>query len=537
MKQNFYSKITLAVMLSSTFTFASAKDVFLSTTGVDTNDGLTVTTPVASFSKAYTIAVASDIIKVTGMIDMSMDPGNSAYPQAGIVVNKDITIQGTSNSTDGFDGKSITRLFQVGGHTLTVKNLTLKNGKYSVTGSNGGAFFIFAGAVNGENLVLDSNAAFDTSSPGGAIMVTGTTGLSFKNCSFTNNSAMRGGALCIQDTGTPNVIITINGCSFISNSTTNGGGAGLFVRLGDGATNNIINLINSTVTKNSVTVAQDGGAVGFFRAPSVVGDKSTFNIINCTITGNTTAGTRGHGAGVRAVPNSTYPGQMRINNSIIEGNIAIGQGSTYSDLSYIFNPTASSLLINNSIIGRTGDGVFPIECYPGFAATPVTNYFNSNPTVLIAKLGTYNSTYKCYPLQNTSPASPAIDFGDSQYLTALTITTDQLGNTRSFTNSKCYAGAVEILESNLPTSISKVTTEKNFIAYYSTESLIVESFLSGQTQIDLYTITGQKIQSLLDSKVETRKRYVFPISILNKGIYIVKVVVDGKSSAQKVCVK
>lgn len=78
---------------------------------MDSNSGLSIGQPKASFSSAYATSVAGDVIDISGMIDLSIDTTNTASPQAGIVLNKDLTILGTSNSTDGFDGKSLSMLF------------------------------------------------------------------------------------------------------------------------------------------------------------------------------------------------------------------------------------------------------------------------------------------------------------------------------------------------------------------------------------------------------------------------------------------
>lgn len=54
--------------------------------------------------------------------------------------------------------------------TIILKSITFKNGKYGASGSNGGVLFIYGGTIIGENLIFDGNTAFDTSSPGGAVL-------------------------------------------------------------------------------------------------------------------------------------------------------------------------------------------------------------------------------------------------------------------------------------------------------------------------------------------------------------------------------
>ena len=119
MKNNFFKKALLTVLISGVASLGYAANIYLSSTGLDTNDGLTPGTAVASFSRAQDLAADDDVIRVSGMIDFSIDPANTDVPQAGIVLTKSLNIEGASMA-DGFDGKNLTRFIQATNATKTL---------------------------------------------------------------------------------------------------------------------------------------------------------------------------------------------------------------------------------------------------------------------------------------------------------------------------------------------------------------------------------------------------------------------------------
>lgn len=446
-------------MLCFSISVASAKDIYLSATGQDLNDGLSSFTSVATFSKAYSIATAGDIINVSGYIDMSVDPTNTAFPKSGFSIAKNITIQGASVMSDGFDGKNLTRIFTVDGANLSIKKLTLKNGKYGATGLNGGALLVNSGSISAETVVFDGNTAFDATSTGGAVLVNTTTGLTFNNCSFLYNTG-KGGAFYLQDTGNPSVKINFIGCSFISNTSTTIGGSAAYINMSNSATNNEIYFINSTFTKNHAPAA-NGGVINLNASCLTTGDLTSVNLINCTLTANTTQGITSICAGIYVNDNTrNFKGKLNISNSIIEGNYN-ETTPTYSDLYFTVTPTTTNLMIHNSFIGRYLGATNPTACFPG---DNKFNYLTATSTVLDlqAQFATFDNIRKLYPLL---AASPAINFGDAQYLQAININTDQTGTIRTFTNNKCYIGAVEQTGQLSVTDGSQSAIYKHLIMY------------------------------------------------------------------------
>lgn len=467
MKNNYFLKTVFTFLLCGFFTLSFATgpaNWYISSTGNDdSGDGLSAATAWASFSKAHTAAAAGDIINVSGMVDMWSDAGNTTFTtlsasgtsttnKTGITITKNLTIQGTSSASDGFNGtngSNNTRLFLIlSDITVTIKNLKLAN---AVINSNTGAGGEFGGAIRmttgkiiAENVVFDSNTATGhNNSSGAAIYIEGTNtaGTSFKNCIFTNNAANRAGAIYINNWGG---VVTFENCSFIGNESkiTNGGSA-LFIR---SATNNTTcNIINSTFRGNKVFSTGNGGTI-YLGAKAMA--STNVNIINCTITENTTAGATANCAGVHML-NTTNNciGNLYIQNSIIEGNTA-ADGS-YADLSVgAISPTAANggsstvpgfIKIENSIVGRHGTDAARIPA----ANVPAPNHFNyltatSNTNELKAGLAPFNATTNTYSLY---AGSAAIDLGNSALLTPFS-TTDQLGNVRTV-GATNYAGAWE----------------------------------------------------------------------------------------------
>jgi hypothetical protein len=454
MKNNYFLKTVFTFLLCGFFTFSFGADIYLSSTGLDTNDGLTAGAPVASFSVAQTLASSGATIYVSGMIDMWSDPANTTYTlilplspvtysttnKTGIVIAKSLTIQGTSAATDGFNGTSganSTRFFTLSSaYTLTLKNLKLANGKIESTSvaTAGGAIFMSNGNIVAENVVFDGNIATGNSAiTGGVMYISGTsaTGTTFKNCIFSNNAADKTGAFYINNwTG----VIKFEGCSFIANESKLAfGGSALFIRSSND--NNSLSLINCTVAKNKVLNAStNGGAVYPYKGSA----NTVVNIINTTITENTTAGAFTTSAGVFVLNSAgNYLGKLNISNSIIEGNTA--PGGVYADFNTTTTaPTATTLQINNSIIGRQGASVaIPSGC---FGLTNQFGYLTATSTTndLKAGLAPFNATNNYYPLYS---GSAAVGYGNSTFLTSYS-TTDQLGNIRTL-GATNYAGAWE----------------------------------------------------------------------------------------------
>ncbi|MDR2844067.1 MAG: DUF1565 domain-containing protein, partial [Candidatus Symbiothrix sp.] len=73
-------------------TLLQAKDLYLSASGADTNDGLSAATPFATISRAFTVADANDVIHVSGFIDITKEPQSD-------ITSNDLLMDGTKALT------------------------------------------------------------------------------------------------------------------------------------------------------------------------------------------------------------------------------------------------------------------------------------------------------------------------------------------------------------------------------------------------------------------------------------------------------
>ena len=445
MQKNYFLKAVFTLLLCSYFSFSYAADWYISSTGNDTSgDGLTAGTPWASFSKAQTAAATGDVIYVSGMIDFSLEPG--LVQPVGVAITKNLTIQGTSNTTDGFDGKELTRFFSNSTFVLTLKNLKLING-YSGNNNGGAVINTSTGTLNCENVVFDGNKTgmntvfTGANKTGGAIHFDNATGSTFKNCVFSNNQASKTGAFYIN-AWAANSTILFEGCAFLGNTAKETfGGSAVFIRANTSA-NTTCNIVNSTFKGNHVNSIASGGAISINKAPST----ATVNIINCTVSGNTTAATPGHSAGVHFNnSDAALDASFYIKNCIIENNTAAGGVAADLNLTALSatapGGTTGYMHIEKSIIGRIA---LPANIVSG------TNYaagdaalINHLPTAwttndLKAGLAPFNETTNSFSLY---AGSAAIGYGNSAVLTPYSIK-DQLGNIRTV-GATNYAGSWE----------------------------------------------------------------------------------------------
>jgi hypothetical protein len=519
----------LSVLLVGSILSAYANDVYLSVTGNDNNDGLSSAQAVATLGKALNVVAENGTIHVSGLIYTCDDDANvlpdGDINKSGFQISKNVTVQGDA-ITSGFVGFSeITyntgRMFRVTAGTLTLKNLTLKDG---VGTEKAGAVHVNGGALVAENVLFTGNEAMGVNQPaGGAVQVDKTTGVSFKNCLFKQNKAAKGGAFYIQDTQNPSVELRFEACSFVGNESSQGGASsgGLFFRLmAEGLT---INIINSTFSGNRN--AGNGGIIYIYGASA----STTFNIVNTTVVDNIGRSGSGSGAGISVEVQSDESRKptVRIQNSIIEGN-AISDGVTSEDLVYGYEPTTAQLQVSNSFIGNVfvvGAGTIPADCYAG------TAYWNYMPrtfdrTTILSGVNDFDANRNVYPLTENALA---VAYGNASFLQAFGINTDGLGNIRPFTGGKCSAGAVEYGAGSAIAATDRPAAAK---VYQQGDRLIVKTAEPGDIQLNLYAVNGQRI--LRQSAAGTELSVSAPQL---KGLYIAKISLNGKEQAQKVLVK
>ena len=366
------------------------------------------------------------------------------------------------------------------------------------TGGRGGVFWMFTDAVcTIKNSWFHNNSAVNS---GGAIYQNGNAKTAIENCIFEENSAngyviennstepfsllhskiqnnaARGlyssnvaGALNIRDcvikgnvTSTANTdgggIRTVNATNYIERSAIIGNavarnGGGIYLTLPNG--NASFQMINSTIAGN--TIGNSGAAV-YVDGAENVGNELLF--LNVTVTGNLTAQNNYDYSAFRIYTNGNFQNHLWIYNSIFENNLGNnGSGSSF-DIRIRSGKDAAKtpeeqgkFLIKNSIIqvlygdNNTVTGTSIIDPATDVANSAVggRSFGIAGQPYVAAGLATPYAGF--LDSQNSIPlevASNGVDFGDAQYLQALDIHTDQLGNIRSFTDGKCAVGAVEV---------------------------------------------------------------------------------------------
>jgi len=247
--------------------------IYVSTQGNDTWDGLNATYNGTSGPKA-TIANATGTVVVNGTVHIAQ----GTYNETGIIITKNMTIIGENQDNTIINGKQTgTTIFTIlPGINVTLINLTLTN---STSINYGGAI------VNYGTLIIN-------------------------NCTFYNNTATEGGAICNYFDSN----LTVNNSKFTDNIGKNDSGA--IVSVGT------LTVTNSTFTGNSAPI---GGAIA--TTTSLIVTNSAFY--------NNTAQYGGAilEYGNLSVTNSTFMG----NTATINGGAIVHYGVDASTVVLHFN--------------------------------------------------------------------------------------------------------------------------------------------------------------------------------------------------------
>lgn len=189
MKKNFYS-FALASLLMLSANPMLAKDYYLSASGNDANNGESAATALATLNAAVAKLQAGDVLHVSGMIPVT-ETAQFAHKRG-----DGITIIGTSNDTDGFDGQNAALIINPNDSKVAFKNLTFQNGYNNLEDKNKGGAAIWGENSDFEvdNCMFLHNNANRGFLPGGAIgLLKGN--LKVTNSFFSENTARNGGAV------------------------------------------------------------------------------------------------------------------------------------------------------------------------------------------------------------------------------------------------------------------------------------------------------------------------------------------------------
>lgn len=519
MKKTIFLKTVFTLLMCGFFSMSSAATIYLSSTGVDTNDGLSAATAVKTFQKAHDLANAGDTVMVSGMIDFAAE----------VVLAKNLIIMGTSNTTAGFDGKNLVQLIKTAGFNLSLSNLKLTGG---LSAGNGGAMVITGGTVTITNVVFEANAA---AIRGGAISIEPSTTLTLNlnNCVIKNNSASTDAAAYyyVDAPGTTNTV-TFTNCALISNTATLTG-AGGYINNNASATLQI-SYINCTIAKNS---SGGNSSAGLF-----VGNlQATSNLVltNCTMTENVCQTAATSGAGIRvATAVNTNGAKVKLYNTIIENNYYPTTATTTTTSGWTtdfvwqgdgFTP-GTNLIIENSIIGRPMAAsnikwLVATNSFPTSKYNYVTAASGNCTDSYIAKFNAFNATTNSYSLANDSFA---LAYGLTSWLGTGTVL-DQLNFPRPTPN--CSAGSIEKNPSGPALGVQKMDNKDSFVVFKNTSNKIVISDASEDTvsSISVYNSLGQLVYKTQSEGVVTTIEKSF-----NAGLYLVSIQKGGATITKKV---
>ena len=556
-KTTLLQKMALAASLLLIATTMSAKDIFVSASGLLTNDGLSEATPVPLSS----IVIASNLVQNGDRIVVL---GNIILATPVAIDGKSITITGRNafndprdaNVVSSISGSTSGRIFNISGSAnVVISNLVFENATDKAIAISGDETLI----VEIGYCMFRNNSARAVSADGpdngAAISVVGGAVANIFSCWFNDNQAFRGGALFV-DNSTVNVqysnfnrnfarirtdgaareansaggavaaannyTLTMSYCHFTNNYSHSVGGA--FFLYGEGR----FMLQNSTVINNysghlyregrdnasdnnggafliygtnnisiiNTTIASNTANGSAWGGGILSRSSSSIELINVTITNNlTTEGNSVHHGGGITIEQGT---QLEVLNSIIERNRADADGN-WSDVMGE-GSGAYAIVARNSVIGaftwNGSMGNFNITDR-SISYDPVS-YRDTEGGPLgvdMNESGLGNFSVNCYPLL---PSAFAATLGNPVFLFNKDITTDQNDNPRG-TGATIFAGAVELTQ---PTDGTEVGSWVNFPVSdkpeqfwaYGETTNINNIFADGDAVVvGYYNLLGQKL--------------------------------------------
>lgn len=406
------------------------------------------------------------VITINGEIAATSDPGNSGV----IDIGKNITIQGktgagsdilNANSSGSYYAPSPKhQIFKVqGGRKLTLKNLTLKDGKAS-TGIGGGAIYLLSGSeAELEGCIIEACKA----DKGGAIgcnksSTVKLTNTIIKNCTaHTGGNAGTGGAIYAEG-----ATVTMTGCTLTGNKADKGGGA-IYAQ----------KHTSSPYTPSNVTI--EGGTIGG------TGEGEA----------NKTIGSSGIGGGIYIEANTTVTLQ---NDAQIIGNEAEYGGGVY------LLGSDSTLKIKGDAIVDTNNDVY-LNYGSGQAKITVASSLTP-PSGIAARITVPDNQYK--PTTQVLEAGSGVNLANE--CTKFTVTPKgseewEIGSDGKLKNVKVVNGGTENAWNQLKTAVQSAVNG-DVITIRGTVKATNASGNSGEIEINNKNITikGAKgITAVLDA--------------------------------------
>lgn len=227
------------------------------TDGINNDDGMTSLAEAVFYARdnGGTVTFADGLAGEIKLADTLALVGSEAGPDG----KGEVVIQGPTDRTITLSGGKARRLFVVDGLTLSLSNLTVRDG-LSGDNENGGAIRVKAGALKLTSVVFDANVQQGTIGSGGAIGMEGDATLEATGSTFKNNlTTGNGGAIFHAG---PGGAITITSGAFEANGPKDGAetwGGGIYTAAAT---------LTVTDTTFKANVSTRGGGVAVARGAS-----------------------------------------------------------------------------------------------------------------------------------------------------------------------------------------------------------------------------------------------------------------------------
>ena len=350
-------------------------DYYVSMSGSDSNDGLTLSTAFLTLNKAVTSASTGNCIFIQSGTYKSTS-------NCALTISKNLTVYSENAIFDGESTRQSGFIIPTG-YNLVLNGLTFSNGaNYGALNISSNNIIVYCNFKNNKksttytdsdkpsccgagifvssekNFIYNCSFSGNTASSGGAICFDSSSNYNtVRDCSFSGNTASSGGAICFDSSSNYN---TVRDCSF-SGNTASYGGAICF----DSSSNNTV----SDCSFSGNTASSDGGAICF--------DSSSNNTVrDCSFSGNTASSS---GGAIRFMSSSNY--------------------NTVRDCSFIKNKVGTS--IQNIYVNNTNcTGNFN-NCYWG-TNTPSTTDYGTIQNITVTNNATTLTVYNLFKYTPTS---------------------------------------------------------------------------------------------------------------------------------------
>lgn len=533
----------LLCFLGLTNILKAQNTVYVSTTGSDTNDGLSALTPVKTFAYAVSIANAG-----TNFTEIILAPGTyeeTVTADLSTANCPNLRISGESAKTTIIKrtgtGRIINTLsgYLTSSNTLTIRDVTLRDA--TVTNLQGAAIYFSRTGNMSNNLTLERvifenntiNSGANTSN-GGAFFFNGNQ-LTVTECYFKNNKVLKvgtntpqGGAVTLATLASTNgLFASFTNTTFEGNEAYLSGGAVFFNNVGarlETSPNSYVNFVNCTFLNNKATnTGTTGGAVNLTSGATGTFHLMDYKIVNCTFLNNSSEGI--NSKNTLMLNGTRYNNVTMVNNLIIPLNTA-----SSGDVIGGNQPTAEKLTGSNNLIGGSVNTTYITSSYFTTDAVANNNLIGWREDFFINSTLTDNSTETVFavPYLALNSGSKAINFGVSTYGDPNVVPANDVRGVTAYDSGKDI-GAFEF---NSPSTSTEFYTGENeqIRIYPNPVQSVIYLDAKEIVKADVYSINGMKIQRFENTQSG------IDVSHLTKGMYFLQIQTE-KGNINKAFIK